>query len=158
MARSGSLTPLTRRTIQVLIALLFLAPTAQAQWVPHRSDDVVVAAIGWVGGQDPNNAPIVIAPVDMTIVSISGNVETALGATGTVRVNRADDGVSCERGLSANYGSLDVNGTTISNQSLPVAEAFLPAGARLCLQTTGGANWTGGHSVAGLTVTLTAVR
>jgi hypothetical protein len=114
------------------------------------------ASIGWIATANPNNSPVVILPAASTITSIVGNVETAIGNSGTVSVNKAPAGTACSAGTTLHSGSVDANNVNShNNQTLTVTTTALGAGDRACLVTTGGANWTSGAGVGGVTITYT---
>ena len=108
-------------------------------------------SIGWLAGVNPNNATIFIAANALTVQSIVGNPETALGATGTADVYDAASGTACGSGTKVTTSSFNANGTAATNQSLLSAPYSLSSGHRLCLQTTG-TNWATGSSVAAISV------
>lgn len=108
-------------------------------------------AIGWIAGVNPNNATIFIAANALTVQSIVGVPEVALGAVGTVDVYDAASGTLCSGGTKVTTSSFDANGVAGTNQSLLSAPYSLASGHRLCLQSTG-VGWAGGASIAGITV------
>ena len=109
--------------------------------------------IGWISAQDPNNA-ILISDITqpLTVRAINGRVEAAVGAAATVTIYRAPTGTACSGGVALHSGSFNANGTAAANQALTVTTTSLLAGDSLCLQTTGGANWTGGTGIGTVTV------
>jgi hypothetical protein len=98
-------------------------------------------SIGWIAGQNPDNAIASVINKAMTVNAIVGAVEVANGSTATVAVNHAPIGVACSAGTALHSGSLDANGTAATDQTLTVTTASLAVGDRICLQTTGGSNW-----------------
>ncbi len=111
-------------------------------------------SIGWPAAIDPNKN--IIATIDQasTVKSIVGTVETPVGAAATVSVYKAGTGVACTAGTAMHTGSFNANASS-GNQTLAVSVTALTAGDRLCLVTTGGANWTGGIGIGGITVRIT---
>ncbi len=107
---------------------------------------------GWLATVQPNNAVIAVIDRTSTITSIVGAVETAVGAAATVVINKASSGQACSAGTAIHSGSFNANGTAATNQTLTVTSSALAAGDRLCMQTTGGANWTGGVGTGTITV------
>jgi hypothetical protein len=88
-----------------------------------------------------------------TIAAIVGRVEIANGSTATATVNSAASGALCSGGTAVST-ALNANGSGATNQTLTSGTPTLLAGSSLCLQTTGGANWTSGSAVGGITVYL----
>lgn len=120
--------------------------------------NVAFATIGWVAGVDPNKAVVLTATTGMTVTAIRGTVADGTGAAATVAVYKAPSGTACGSGTIQHSGTFDANGTAATNQTLTLAGGganTLSAGDRLCLVTTGGANWTGGTGNGGLTVSYT---
>lgn len=113
------------------------------------------ATIGWIAAVNPTNAGVIILPANATLVSIVGNVETAVGASATVSVNLASSGTACSAGTTVHSGSFNANGTAATNQTLTLTTTAVSSGQRLCLQTTGTTSWTSGTGVGTLTVTYT---
>lgn len=117
----------------------------------------VPAAIGWVAGVDPNKAVIFTASRAMTVTDIRGTVADAVGSAATLAVYKAPSGTTCSSGTIQHSGTFNANGTAATNQTLTLvggAGNVLAAGDRLCLSSTGGANWTAGTGNGGITVTL----
>jgi hypothetical protein len=113
--------------------------------------------IGWVAGVDPNNAVMYTAETAVTVSSIRGTVADAVGSAATVAVYKAPSGTACSGGTAQATGTFDANGTANTNQTLTLvggAGNALASGDRLCLVTTGGANWTGGSGNGGLSIKL----
>lgn len=117
--------------------------------------DYRTASIGWIAGVNPNNAGLIVFPANSTLVSIVGNVETAVGSAATVSVNVAASGTACSAGTTVHSGSFNANGTAATNQTLTLTTTAITAAQRLCLQTTGTTDWTSGSGVGTLTVTYT---
>jgi hypothetical protein len=113
------------------------------------------ATIGWVAAINPNNTGVLVFPAASTIVSIVGNVETAVGSTATVSVNLASSGTACSAGTTVHSGSFNANGTAATNQTLTLTTTAASSGQRLCLQTTGTTDWTGGAGIGTITVAYT---
>lgn len=116
------------------------------------------APIGWVAGVDPNKAVILTASTAITVIDIRGTVADAVGSSATVAVYKTASGTVCGSGTIQHSGTFNANGTAATNQTLTLAgggDNVLAAGDRLCLVTTGGANWTGGTGNGGITVTYT---
>ena len=67
----------------------------------------------------------------------------------------APSGTACSAGTALHSGSFNANGTAATNQTLTVTVTSLAVGDRICLQTTGGANWTSGTSIGGITIFVT---
>lgn len=111
-------------------------------------------AIGWPSGIDPNNNIIATVDEASTVASIVGTVSAAVGSAATVSIYKAGSGTACSSGTVLHSGSFDANGTANTNQTLTVTTTALSAGDRLCLVTTGGANWTGGSGIGGVTVRI----
>jgi hypothetical protein len=109
-------------------------------------------SIGWIAGQNPNNAIASVINQAMTVNAIVGAVEVANGSTATVAVNHAPSGVACSSGTALHSGSFDANGTAAADQTLTVTTASLAVGDRICLQTTGGSNWSSGSAVGTITI------
>jgi hypothetical protein len=109
-------------------------------------------SIGWIAGQNPNNAIASVINQAMTVNAIVGAVEVPNGSTATVAVNHAPSGVVCSAGTALHSGSFDANGTAATGQTLTVATASLAVGDRICLQTTGGDNWSSGSAVGTITI------
>jgi hypothetical protein len=109
-------------------------------------------SIGWIAGQNPNNAVASVINQAMTVNAIVGAVEVANGSTATVTVNHAPSGVACSAGTALHSGSFNANGTAAADQSLTVTTTSLAVGDRICLQTTGGTNWNSGSAVGTITI------
>jgi hypothetical protein len=109
-------------------------------------------SIGWIAGQNPNNAIASVINQPMTVNAIVAAVEVANGSTATVTVNHAPSGVACSAGTALHSGSFNANGAAAADQSLPVTTTSLAVGDRICLQTTGGSNWGSGSAVGTITV------
>ena len=126
-----------------------LATTAfvKAQQIP--------ISIGWIAGQNPNNAIASVINQAMSVRAIVGAVEVSNGSTATVTVNHAPSGVACSAGTPLHSGSLNANGAAAANQTLTVTTASLAVGDRICLQTTGGTNWSSGSAVGSITIFVT---
>ncbi len=120
-------------------------------WAPIQATPV---SIGWAAAIDPNNTIIAVINQASTISAIIGAVETATGAAATVTVKKAPSGTACSAGTALHSGTFNANGTAATNQTLTVTSASLAVGDRLCLQTTGTSNWTGGSGIGTLTVFL----
>ena len=75
----------------------------------------VPISIGWIAGQNPNNAIASVINQAMTVQSIVGAVEVPNGSTATVTVNHAPSGVACSVGTALHSGSLNANGTAATN-------------------------------------------
>ena len=88
----------------------------------------------------------------MTVNAIVGAVEVPNGSTATVSINHAPTGVACSAGTALHSGSFDANGTAATGQTLTVTTASLAVGDRICLQTSGGANWSTGSAVGTITI------
>lgn len=114
----------------------------------------VPVAVGWPAALNPNN--VILANIDQasTITKIVGVNEVLVGAAATVSVYKAASGVSCGAGTVLHSGSFDANASLDTNQTLTLTATTLAAGDRICLQTTGGANWTSGVGVGTITVFL----
>lgn len=114
----------------------------------------VPVSVGWPAALDPHN--IVIATINQasTITAIIGVNEVLVGAAATVEVYKAGSTVSCGSGTILHSGSFNANASLDTNQSLTVTTSSLAAGDRICLQTTGGANWTSGAGIGTITVFL----
>jgi hypothetical protein len=112
-------------------------------------------SIGWIAGQNPNNAIASVINQAMTVNAIVGAVEVPNGSTATVAVNHAPSGVACSAGTALHSGSLDANGTAATDQILTVTTASLAVGDRICLQTTGSSNWSSGSAVGTITIFVT---
>ena len=112
-------------------------------------------SIGWIAGQNPNNAIASVINQAMTVRAIVGAVEVANGSTATVTVNHAPSGVACSAGTPLHSGSFNANGTAATDQTLTVTTASLAVGDRICLQTTGGTNWNSGAAVGTITIFVT---
>jgi hypothetical protein len=112
-------------------------------------------SIGWIAGQNPNNAIASVINQTMTVNAIVGAVEVANGSTATVAVNHAPSGVACSAGTALHSGSFNANGTAATEQTLTVMTASLAVGDRICLQTTGGSNWSSGSAVGTITIFVT---
>jgi len=112
-------------------------------------------SIGWIAGQNPNNAIASVIHQAMTVQAIVGAVEVPNGTTATITVNHAPSGAACSAGTALHSGSLNANGAAATNQTLTVTTASLSVGDRICLQTTGGANWSSGSAVGSITVFVT---
>ena len=113
-----------------------------------------VYSIGWVATQNPNNA-IAVAdlPAGITISAINATIETAVGATATVSVFSAPSGTACSAGTNlASATSINANGTAATNQTLTLTTTAVASGSRICLQTTGGSNWTSGSGVGTISI------
>jgi hypothetical protein len=110
--------------------------------------------ISWVAGQNPNNAIIVAdLPAAITLFSAAARVEIPVGATATISLFSAPSGTACASGTNlASATSINANGTAATNQLLTITTASVAAGSSLCLQTTGGGNWTSGSGVGALTI------
>ena len=91
----------------------------------------------------------------MTVNAIVGAVEVANGSAATVVVNHAPSGVACSAGTALHSGSFNANGTAATDQTLTVTTASLAVGDRICLQTTGGSNWSSGSAVGTITIFVT---
>jgi hypothetical protein len=116
-----------------------------------------VVTIGWVAGVDPSKAVVYTADAAATVLSIRGTVADAVGSAATVAVYKAPSGTVCGSGTNQATGTFDANGTAATNQTLTLAGGganTLASGDRLCLVTTGGANWTGGTGNGGLTIKI----
>jgi hypothetical protein len=112
-------------------------------------------SIGWIAGQNPNNAIASVINQAMTVNAIVGAVEVANGSTATVAVNHAPSGVACSAGSALHSGSFNANGNAATDQILTVTTASLAVGDRICLQTTGGTNWSSGSAVGTITIFVT---
>ena len=112
-------------------------------------------SIGWIAGQNPNNAIASVINQAMTVNAIVGAVEVANGSAATVVVNHAPSGVACSAGTALHSGSFNANGTAATDQTLTVTTASLAVGDRICLQTTGGSNWSSGSAVGTITIFVT---
>jgi hypothetical protein len=112
-------------------------------------------SIGWIAGQNPNNAIVSIINQPMTVQAIVGAVEIANGSTATITVNHAPSGLACSAGTALHSGSFNANGTAATDQPLTVTTPILAAGTRVCLQTTGGTNWSSGAAVGTITIFVT---
>src|SRR5205807_1821521 len=88
----------------------------------------------------------------MTVKAIVGAIEVTNGSTATVLVKRAPSGVVCSAGTALHSGSFNANGTAATDQTLTVTTANLAVGDRICLQTTGGTNWSSGGAVGTITI------
>ena len=108
---------------------------------------------GWVSGINPNNVLLVSAlPTAVTVTAIVGRPEAAVRSAATVSVAAAPNGSPCAGSTVLHSGSFDANGVPANNQSLTPTTTTIPAGASLCLQTTGGANWNSGSGVGTISV------
>src|SRR5271163_1837139 len=126
--------------------------SAQIATTAFVKSQQIPISIGWIAGQNPNNAIASVINQAMTVNAIVGSVEVANGSTATVAVNHAPSGVACSAGTALHSGSFNANGTAATDQTLTVTTASLPVGDRICLQTTGGTNWNSGS--AGGTITI----
>jgi hypothetical protein len=107
---------------------------------------------GWMAAIDPNNAVVTTVNQASTITAIVGRVESQVGGATTVSVYKAPSGTACSAGTVLHSGSFNANGTAATNQTLTVTVSSLSAGDSICLQTTGGAAWTGGAGIGSITV------
>lgn len=115
--------------------------------------------IGWVPGVDPTTAVVFTASHPTTVQSITGRVNTAVGAAATVSVYKVTSAQLCTSGAGTiqHTGSFDANAAGPNVQTLTLVGGganVLAANDSLCLITTGGGNWTGGNGSGGLTVEL----
>jgi hypothetical protein len=110
-------------------------------------------SVGWVAGVNPNNALLVSdLPTAVTVTAIVGRPEAAVGSTATVSVAAAPNGSPCVGSTVLHSGSFNANGLPANNQALTPTTTTIPAGASLCLQTTGGSNWSSGSGVGTISV------
>ncbi len=109
-------------------------------------------SIGWIAGQNPNNAIATVINQPMTVNAIVAAVEVANGSTATVTVNHARSGVACSAGTALHSGSFNANGAAATDQTMTVTTTSLAVGDRICLQTTGGTNWNSGSAVGTITI------
>lgn len=116
--------------------------------------DNIPQAVGWPAALDPNNVVLTGINHASTIAAIVGYVEVPVGAAATVSIYKAPSGTACSAGTVLHSGSFDANGTAATNQTLTVTTSSLLAGDRICLKTTGGANWTSGVGIGTITVFL----
>lgn len=114
----------------------------------------VPVAIGWPAAVDPNNIVVANIAQASTISAIVGTPEVAVGAAATVTINKAASTVACSAGTALHSGSFNANAAAATDQTLTVTVSTLAAGDRICLQTTGGANWTGGVGIGTITIFL----
>jgi len=126
--------------------------SAQIATTAFVKSQQIPISIGWIAGQNPNNAIASVINQAMTVNAIVGAVEVANGSTATVAVNHAPSGVACSAGTALHSGSFNANGTAATDQTLTVTTASLAVGDRICLQTTGGSNWSSGSAVGTITI------
>lgn len=112
------------------------------------------AAVGWPATLNPTN--IILANVNQasTISALIGAVEVPVGAAATVSVYKASSGTACGAGTILHSGTFNANGAAATNQTLTLTSTTIAAGQRICLQTTDGANWTGGSGIGTITIFL----
>jgi hypothetical protein len=138
------------------------APTAPTATQGTNSTQIATTAfvkaqqipisIGWIAGQNPNNAIVSVINQATTVRAIVGAVEVANGTPATVTVNVAPSGTACSAGTPLHSGSFDANGTARTNQILPLRTSGLSVGDRICLQTTGGSDWGTGNAIGTITI------
>jgi hypothetical protein len=110
-------------------------------------------SVGWVSAVNPNNALLVAdLPTALTVTAIVGRPEAAVGSAATVSVAAAPNGSPCSGSTILHSGSFNANGSPANNQSLTLTTTTIPAGASLCLQTTGGSAWNSGAGIATISV------
>jgi hypothetical protein len=112
-------------------------------------------SIGWIAGQNPNKAIASVINQALTVNAIVGAVEVANGSTATIAVNHAPSGVACSAGSALHSGSFNANGNPATDQILTVTTASLEVGDRICLQTTGGSNWSSESAIGTITIFVT---
>jgi hypothetical protein len=108
--------------------------------------------IEWIAGQNPNNSIASVINQAMTVNAIVGAVEAPNGSTAAVAVNHAPSGAACSAGTALHSGSFNANGTAATDQTLTLMTASLAVGDRICLQTTGGTNWSSASAVGTITI------
>lgn len=131
-------------------------------WTPlSRAPGEQEFSAGWVAGVDPNKMVVFTAPSARIVTSIRGTVADAVGSAATVSIYKAPSGTTCSSGTIQHSSSFDANGTAATNQTLTLSatssDLQMAAGDRLCLSTTGGANWTSGTGNGGVTVATRAL-
>jgi hypothetical protein len=102
--------------------------------------------LSWTGGV-PGTQVISYVQQAVTIDAIVGVVGTASGVSSTLTVYEAPSGTACASGTALHSGSLNLNGTTNTEQTLTVTTSSVPAGDYLCFATTGSSS-TGNGSIA----------
>ena len=115
---------------------------------------LIPVAIGWVAGQNPNNATVFtnLSGGAYTVQAIVGRVEVAEGATATITVNSAASGTLCSGGTAIST-SFNANGSAANNQTITSGTPTISNGSSICLQTTG-SSWGTGSAIGGITVFL----
>ncbi len=115
---------------------------------------LIPVAIGWIAGQNPNNATVFtnLSGGAYTVQAIVGRVEIAEGATATITVNSAASGTLCSGGTAIST-SFNANGSAANNQTVTSGTPTIANGSSICLQTTG-SSWGTGSAVGGITVFL----
>lgn len=100
---------------------------------PNPTD---TGTVSWLAGANPANGTLYYADKARTILTLTGMVEVANGATGTISVVKASGGL-LSAGTVIHSGSFNANGTVGTYQPLTLTVTTLAAGDRLGLTTTG---------------------
>jgi hypothetical protein len=112
-------------------------------------------SIGWIAGQNPNNAIVSVINQPMTVRAIVGAAEVANDTTATVMVNQAPSGVGLFRRERAPFRQFQRERHRSGGPPFDGYDTELDADDRICLQTTGGTDWNSGAAVGTITTFVT---